>query len=98
MIGRGTPEGPRHGAIADLVFQDGPVTLFRIARDGTALFQMTATIRGRDPAGFTGCRGWTQDFAVAGSPASLQDVVATVMAPLKPVPMRDHLEASDFSA
>jgi len=126
MIGRGTALGPRHGAIADLVFQDGPVTLFRIARDGTALFQMTATIRGRDPSGFTGCRGWAQDFAVAGTPASLQDVVATVMAhglehhfvlipahhhatlaefaawtgmaPLERIPMRDHLDARDFSA
>lgn len=80
MIGRGTPEGPRHGAIADLVFRDGPVTLFRIARDGGALFRATAEIRGRDPSGFTGCRGWAQDFAIAGQSASLEDMVATVMA------------------
>jgi L-fucose isomerase-like protein len=79
MIGRGTAEGPRHGAIADLVFRDGPVTLFRIARNGGALFQMTATIRGRDPSGFTGCRGWAGDFSIAGAAASLEDVVATVM-------------------
>jgi hypothetical protein len=80
MIGRGTAEGPCHGAIADLVFRDGPVTLLRIARDGGALFQMTAAVKGRDPAGFTGCRGWVQDFTIADEAASLEDVVATVMA------------------
>jgi len=80
MIGRGTAEGPCHGAIADLVFRDGSVTLLRIARNGTAMFQMTATVQGRDPSGFAGCRGWVQDFAIAGDAASLEDVVATVMA------------------
>ncbi len=80
MIGRGTAQGPRFGTIADLVFRDGPVTLLRIARDGGAMFQMTAAVRGRDPSGFTGCRGWLQEFCIAGNPASLEDVVATVMA------------------
>ena len=82
-------------------------------------------MRGSDPSGFTGCRGWLQDFYIAGSAASLEDVIATVMAhglehhfvlipgchaatlaefaawngmtPLPRVPMRDHLEAGDFS-
>ena len=80
MIGRGTAQGPCHGAIADLVFRDGPVTLFRVARDGGALFAMTAQVEGRDPSGFSGCRGWVQDFTIAGEAASLDDVVATVMA------------------
>ncbi|CAN0591053.1 unnamed protein product, partial [Ectocarpus sp. 12 AP-2014] len=40
MIGRGTDEGPVFGAISDLVFQDGPVTLFRIARNACAYFGM----------------------------------------------------------
>lgn len=125
MIGRGTPEGPRHGAIADLVFRDGPVTLLRVSRDGGALFRMTAQVKGRDPSGFSGCRGWLQDFALAGEAAGLEDVVATVMAhglehhfvlipghhagilaefaawtgmtTLGQVPMRDHLDATDFT-
>ncbi len=80
MIGRGTPEGPRHGAIADLVFAPGPATVARIARHGGALFRMGATVVSRDPAGFAGSRGWLRDFTVAGEPASLGDVVATVMA------------------
>ena len=80
MIGRGTAEGPVFGAISDLVFRDGPVSVFRIARDAGALFSMTAKVSGRDPDGFTGCRGWLQDFDIAGEVASLEDVVASVMA------------------
>ena len=125
MIGRGTAAGPVHGAIADYVFAEGPVTLFRVARDTSALFAMTGQVRPRDPSGFTGCRGWVTDFRIGRDPASLEDVVATVMAhglehhfvlipghhasvlaefgswtnlaPLARVPMRDHLDATDFS-
>ena len=89
MIGRGTAQGPVYGAIADLVFRDGPVTVFRVARDAAALFEMTAESRRRDPSGFTGCRGWLDSFRIAGETASLEEVVATVMAhglgaPLRP--------------
>jgi L-fucose isomerase-like protein len=80
MIGRGTTAGPVHGAIADYVFAPGPVTVFRVARNGQGLFQMTARVTPRDPSGFAGCRGWLQDFHVSGVGASLEDVVATVMA------------------
>jgi hypothetical protein len=125
MIGRGTAAGPIHGAIADFVFAPGPVTVFRVARDAGALFQMTAMVQPRDPSGFDGCRGWLHDFRIGHEPASLEDIVATVMAhglehhfilvpgnhasvlaefgswtgmmPLARRPMRDHLDASDFS-
>ncbi|MDA8586679.1 hypothetical protein N9L47_10505 [Rhodobacteraceae bacterium] len=80
MIGRGTPEGPIYGAISDLVFRDGPTTVFRIARDASALFQMNANVSGREPSGFTGCRGWLDGFQIDGEAASLEDTVATVMA------------------
>ena len=79
MIGRGTDAGPIYGAISDLVFRDGPVSVFRVARDASALFEMTAVVKGREPSGFTGCRGWLQNFSIAGDTASLEDVVATVM-------------------
>ncbi len=79
MIGRGTPEGPTYGAIADFVFAPGPVSVFRVAREASAFFQMTANVVPRDPSGFDGCRGWLEDFAIAGEAASLGDVVATVM-------------------
>lgn len=80
MIGRGTEAGPIFGAISDLVFQDGPVTVLRIARNASAFFQMKSVVSGRDPSGFTGCRGWLQDFEIDGQRASLEEVVATVMA------------------
>lgn len=80
MIGRGTAAGPVYGTISDLVFRDGPVTVFRVAREAAALFAMTAQVAGREPSGFTGCRGWLQDFRIAGATAALEDVVATVMA------------------
>ena len=80
MIGRGTEQGPIYGAISDLVFRDGPVCLFRIARNAGAFFAMNAVVAGRDPSGFTGCRGWIEEFSIDGEAASLEDVVATVMA------------------
>ena len=80
MIGRGTEAGPIYGAISDLVFRTGPVTLFRITRDARAQFSMTANVDAKDPSGFTGCRGWLRDFSISGKEASLEDVVATVMA------------------
>jgi len=79
MIGRGTEQGPIYGAIADLVFADGPVTVFRVARDASALFQMRSTIVGREPNGFTGCRGWFEQFTINDESVSLNDVVNTVM-------------------
>ena len=125
MIGRGTEAGPIYGAICDLVFKEGPVTLFRVARDAGAQFCMTANVKARDPSGFTGCRGWLRDFSIGGRAASLEDLVATVMAhgmehhfvllpgdvssplaefgawtgmePLGYRPMRQHLNATDFS-
>ncbi len=80
MIGRGTEAGPIYGAISDLVFKDGPVSVFRVARDGTALFQMNSVVSGRDPSGFTGCRGWLEQFSMEGRTLSLEDIVSTVMA------------------
>lgn len=80
MIGRGTEAGPVFGAISDLVFRDGPVSVFRVARNAGALFSMNATVAGREPSGFTGCRGWLEQFVIDGDTATLEDTVATVMA------------------
>ncbi len=80
MIGRADPAGPRFGAIADYVFAEGPVTLLRVSRDGGALFAMTGRVVAQDPSGFDGCRGWLADMTVGGAPATVRDVVATVMA------------------
>ena len=79
MIGRGTEEGPRFGTISDLVFRDGPVTAFRICDNATGLFEMEAKVAGRQPTGYSGCRGWLRDFSFARKPASLDEVISTVM-------------------
>ena len=79
MIGRGTDAGPIYGAISDLIFKDGPVSVFRIARNASAFISMTAKVAGRDPSGFTGCRGWLEEFEIFDEKASLEDIVATVM-------------------
>ena len=79
MIGRGTEQGPIYGAISDLYFKEGPVDVFRIARDAGALFQMQSSVKRRDPNGFTGCRAWLEDFHIDGESLTLDDIVATVM-------------------
>jgi L-fucose isomerase-like protein len=79
MIGRGTPEGPIFGSISDLVFQSGPVTVFRISDNAKKIFHMTAEIREVNPSGFTGCRGWLDSFKMNDTQISLNDLVSTVM-------------------
>jgi L-fucose isomerase-like protein len=79
MIGRGTPEGPIFGSISDLVFQSGPVTVFRISDNANKIFHMTAEIREVNPSGFTGCRGWLDSFKMNDTQISLNDLVSTVM-------------------
>ena len=41
---------------------------------------MGANVVAQDPNGFDGCRGWMDDFHIAGDPASSWDPIATVMA------------------
>ena len=79
MIGRGTEQGACYGTISDLVFRDGPVTAFRIAEEAKALFALEARVEGRSPSGYSGCRGWLRDFSFGHEPASLEDVISTVM-------------------
>ena len=79
MIGRGTSEGPIYGTISDLVFKDGPVTVFRVSQNANSIFQMTSEVKGRNPNGFTGCRGWLENFQMEDESITLKDLVSTVM-------------------
>ncbi|MSU91226.1 hypothetical protein GE300_16710 [Rhodobacteraceae bacterium 2CG4] len=79
MIGRGTPEGPRFGAIADFVFPDGPCTVLRVARSGTAAFAVEGDVRAGGETGFAGCRGWVTGFRSDAGAHSAADVVTSVM-------------------
>lgn len=80
MLGRADPAGPRQGAIVSMRFQPGPVTVFRVGRSGGAMFVAEAEVVERASAGFDGSRGWVRNFRILGEDASVEDVVATVMA------------------
>ena len=79
MIGRGTSEGPIYGTISDLVFKDGPVTVFRVVQNANSIFQMTSEVKGINPNGFIGCRGWLENFQMEDENITLKDLVSTVM-------------------
>ena len=79
MIGRGTEAGPIFGAIADYEFAHGPVTVVRVARQGTAQFVVQGQVSDGPAIGFTGCRGWVGDFTGAAGSCTANDIVTTVM-------------------
>ena len=79
-ITRGDPEPLDVGTISELVFKDGPVSVFRITRNAHALFSMEGDIVARDQSGYIGCRGRMDGFCMDGAEASMEDVVSTVMA------------------
>lgn len=79
MIGRGTEEGPIFGAIADYEFSHGPVTIVRVARNGTAQFVVEGEVSEGPAAGYTGCRGWVGSFSSGNGTCSAADIVTTVM-------------------
>ena len=79
MIGRGTREGPKFGAIADFEFADGPHSVLRVARSGTVAFAVEGQVRAMGESGFAGCRGWVTGFSDRGHARSAEDVVTSVM-------------------
>lgn len=80
MLGRGSAQGQRVGAIASLRFREGPITLFRIGQSGGAMFTAEAEIKDREESGFDGVRGWAGNFSMRGARISSAEIVATVMA------------------
>ena len=66
------------GAVADLVFREGPVTVGRLSDDGNVLFSFDADIVGTDSKGYEGCRGWISNFAIGERKITLGDLVTTV--------------------
>ncbi|MEM6610300.1 MAG: hypothetical protein AAF689_17195 [Pseudomonadota bacterium] len=79
-ITRGDPEPRDVGTISDLVFRDGPASVFRVTRNAHALFAMEGDIVARAKTGYIGCRGWMDQFRIAGCDVSMGDVVSSVMA------------------
>lgn len=70
------------GAVADLSFRPGPVTLCRVGRDGATWFAVDGEVAaggsGGAPTGFDGTRGWVGRFHDV-EPRSALDVVDTLV-------------------
>ena len=77
-LGRKVPNGRMTGAVADLVFREGPVTVGRLSDDGNVLFSFDADIVATDSKGYEGCRGWISNFTIGEREITLGDLVTTV--------------------
>lgn len=77
-LGRKVPNGRMTGAVADLVFREGPVTVSRLSDDGNVLFSFDANVVVTESKGYEGCRGWIANFSIGEKAMSLGDLVTTV--------------------
>lgn len=71
--------GPRMGAVADLRFRLGPVTVVRVGRDGAAWLALDADVVASPHPGFDGSRGWLGRFRGPDGPLAVGDVVQTLL-------------------
>lgn len=67
------------GAVADLQFRRGPVTLARVSRSGGALFRLEGSVVDGPTPGFDGSRGWVGDLRDGGEPITAADFVNTIL-------------------
>ena len=78
-LGRKVPNGRVTGAVSDLVFRHGPVTVGRLSDDGRSVFCFEADVIPAKSRGYDGCRGWISSFSVDGQNVQLGDIVNTVL-------------------
>ncbi|CAN5681014.1 L-fucose isomerase-like protein [soil metagenome] len=90
-LGRKQPGAVPRGAVADLRFRHGPVSLLRLRSDGAELFALDAEVVAHPTAGFDGSRGWVSAFRDADGPRSAADVVSTVLS----LGVEHHIVLSD---
>lgn len=79
-LGRKVEGAVPRGAVADFKFRPGAVTLARVGGDTELLFLLEAEAFAGRSAGFEGSRGWLRGFRLNHQPASLADLVNTIMA------------------
>lgn len=72
------PDAPRSGVSSDLVFAPGPVTLARFSQAADRLLLMSAEVVPGPSRGYAGSRGWLGNFAMAGEPLSIPDLIETI--------------------
>lgn len=78
-LGRKVDGARQPGAVADLRFAPGPVTVARLDRDGGRLTVFEAEVVDGPDIGFDGTRGWCRDFMLDGAPTSLLDAIDHVV-------------------
>jgi hypothetical protein len=77
-LGRKAPGAGPRGAVADLRFRRGDVTLLRLRNDGSELFALDASVIPHASSGFSGSRGWVGSFRADSGPCSALDVLHTL--------------------
>lgn len=73
-------DGTPMGAVADLSFAPGPVTLLRVGRDGARWLALEADVIPPPHPGFDGSRGWLSRFRGPTGPMRARDVAETLIA------------------
>jgi len=73
-------DGTAMGAVADLTFAPGPVTLLRVGRDGRRWFIVEGEAIESPHSGFDGSRGWISRFSDRDGPLRARDVAETLIA------------------
>lgn len=67
------------GAVADLKFRRGPVTLARLTDSGRSLFRLDADVIDGPAPGFDGSRGWLGNMRDTDRPVPVGDFVNTIL-------------------
>ena len=73
-------DGTAMGAVADLTFAPGPVTLLRVGRDGRRWLVVEGEVIESPHPGFDGSRGWIARFRDRDGPLRARDVAETLIA------------------
>ena len=79
-LGRKQADAAPIGAVADLQFRRGPVTLARLGDSGQGLFQLEGEVIDGPAPGFDGSRGWIGRLRDGGRSVSAGDFVNTILA------------------
>jgi hypothetical protein len=79
-LGRKQADATSIGAVADLQFRRGPVTLARLGDSGRDLFRLEGEVIDGPAPGFDGSRGWIGRLRDGGQAISAADFVNTILA------------------
>lgn len=78
-LGRKQEDALPIGAVADLRFRTGPVTLARLSDSGRSVFRLEGEVIDGPAPGFDGSRGWVGRMRDGERPVSAADFVNTIL-------------------